>query len=139
MMKGEVDRQGGCPGVAQLAGTDDAVIAIDGDALREPDPGDDHDRGNRPAEEAETGVSLPDVVHQRGGHHSEIVESAVHDRPGGSVTMTLVMVGLVEEEVGQLSRQPLTHVLSLDIREGTSAGHVEESSDEMGRRARQLS
>jgi len=104
VMTGEFDDEGVTPQGLELAGSDLPVISIEthppGERQMEP-----NEEGSEcPADHSEAGMSLADVVEQRGFDRDSILDPGL-DHGGGRVeAVTLIGHGLGQEHVGQLRR-----------------------------------
>lgn len=106
VMECEVDRQSGCQSGPQLTGTNHSVIAIDPQPFRGLEPDHDQQGGECPTPQPETGMPFAYIVEQGGHDHIGVRDPVRYDGEGSVVTVTLVDVRLVEEQLLQLRAEP---------------------------------
>lgn len=109
MMNREVDRQRWRKGMTQLAGGHNTMISIHPDPLRRIDSHQNQKGGNRATDQPEPCVSFPHVMNERGANHIRVGDPIGDHRQGGVVAMPLIVVRLLEEDLGQLRAEPVFH------------------------------
>ena len=138
VMQGEVDDERRHRQSSQLSSRNHAVVAI---CLHPPSQGkseENQHRRNRASDEAEPGMTLPNVVKQRS--HDDIIlldTTCLHHRRS-MMAMTLVGNTLSEKELRSLGSQPLHDLIPFRGVEWPGKRNVEETFEQMGRRIRQL-
>lgn len=131
MVEREVDCQGRSTGPAQLRGSDHPVVPVGSHAGRKWKPREYRHRGERPPDQTEPGVSLADVVEQRCRDDVRVGVPLVNHRKSGFVAVTLVGIGLIEEQLGQGTTQPAIDSRSLGGIESARGRNIEEPLEQM--------
>jgi hypothetical protein len=138
VVHGEVDDQRWHREPGQLTGRHYPVITVGSHPCGQGKPRQDEQRRHRTPNYAQPGMTLAHVVQE--GRHDDVAFSHTggYDCLSGVEAMTLVGVVLGEEHIRGRCGQPVGYCGSFRLDQGPCGRYVEETSEQVGRRARQF-
>lgn len=136
MSSGEGHDQGLTTEQGQVIGSDLAMVPIETGPPGQGQSQSDQHGGEAPANQAEPGMTFPDVVEKRRTDDDEILLPGTDDHRRGVIAVTLLRIGLGKEHVRLGWVEPFPDRVDLIAYQRLGKQDIEETTGEMAQRAR---